>query len=53
MFPHYMKINLKVLQLWRHLPTPPSGLKFMAFTFIEMMHILFIYCKHVPTQSLL
>lgn len=47
---YMQKINLKVPQLWRHLPTPPSGRKFMGIHFHSNVAYI-VYCKHVPTQS--
>lgn len=32
-FTYYMKINLKLVQLWRHLPTPPSA-QIYSITFV-------------------
>lgn len=39
------KINLKVLQLRRHLPTPPSGRKFMGIHFHSNHAYIYTACK--------
>lgn len=48
---HGQKINLKVPQLWRHLPTPPSGRKFMGIHFHSNDAYIALLYEHVSTQS--